>query len=384
MRALSNAGILKHIFTYVPGHYIFVGAVCREWKAAYVGIPDQKVRCYRAFGGGCDIIHWLVYSSKTTVLSATVASPATVRLAFDCGLQVSSGLQVIAGLHADVKVLTLLLELGLPLSAKLVQAAALSGHLDSLQHLLCHQQCPTPLGPLKLSHFAARSGNISMLNWLKAQKWFLFHCDAACIGAAKGGQLLALQHLRSEGGRWHNRQIATDAASSGSIETVEWLRQQQGVVINEDTLSEAIIAGHIEMCQHLVSCGCAYSAEACNDAAVYGYIDILRWLRAVGCPWDVHEVCMQAMRSSNFDILEFVIEQGEVLSAELLTAALNHAAIYGELQAAQRLRQLGAQWPAVLSYNYRHPGETNSESTEWDDDVVAWARTQGCDSPLLP
>jgi hypothetical protein len=309
----------------------------------------------------------------TTLCSAAVASPATARLACECGLQLltETSVQVTAGLRADMGTLNALYELGMPLSDIVVRAAALSGRLKILQHLLTEHQCSVPTS---LSHDDACSGNISMLNWLKAESLCAFD-DFTCAGAAKGGRLAALQHLCNEGCDWDVEYIACCAAYSGNIAAVEWLRQQQGTVINADTLAWAAAGGQIAMCQHLRSTGCDWNASACNDAASYGEVDTLRWLRENGCPWDVNGVCTDASRYGSTNILDYVTEQGEVLDAELLTDALNCAGAYNQLRAAQWLRQHGAQWPAVLAYGqppYAH---------EWSGDILAWARAEGCTSP---
>jgi hypothetical protein len=73
-------------------------------------------------------------------------------------------------------------------------------------------------------------------------------------------------------------------------------------------------------------------------------------------------------------ILDYHIEQGEVPDAAQLTAAPNHAGVFNQLRAAQWLKQHGAEWPAVLAVNaHQH----------WSYDTLAWARAQGCTSPLL-
>jgi hypothetical protein len=243
--------------------------------------------------------------------------------------------------------------------------------LDILQHLVLTLQCPIPEG---LSHYAARSGNISMLSWLKAERLYVF-AQFACSGAATGGHLAALQHLRSEGCEWSKDFIARDAASSGSIEVVEWLRQQ-GLVINADVLSTAAGAGKMAMCAHLGSTGCAWDDEACSEAAVYGQLDTLRWLRQHGCPWDLSEVVINAAVDGHPGILDYVIEQGEVLSAELLTSALNWAGAYCQLRTAQWLSQRGAEWPAVLD------GGDDPELRPWSGESLIWARADGCTSPV--
>jgi hypothetical protein len=75
-------------------------------------------------------------------------------------------MQMVAGLHADVETLTALLELGMPLTDAVVNAVALSGRLNILQHLFTKHHCPLAV-PDVLSFNAARSGSIIMLDWLR-------------------------------------------------------------------------------------------------------------------------------------------------------------------------------------------------------------------------
>jgi hypothetical protein len=119
-----------------------------------------------------------------------------------CGLGISTNnnLQRIAGLHADKEMFTVLRELGMPLSETVVNAAALSGRLSILQHLLFAQQCPSPDN---LGYCAARSGSINMLNWLRTQSWCSYDDVMACLGAARGGHLAVLQYLYSKGCGWN-------------------------------------------------------------------------------------------------------------------------------------------------------------------------------------
>jgi hypothetical protein len=96
------------------------------------------------------------------------------------------------------------------------------------------------------------------------------------------------------------------------------------------------------------------------------------WLREHGCPWDVSEVCSFAAGSGAIDILDYLLEQGAVLSAEALTNALFFTGFSSELQGAQWLRQHGAEWPAVLA---------TDSAVQWSADMIAWARAEGCISP---
>jgi hypothetical protein len=156
---LRDAAILQQVFTFLPGNWLFLGAVCSEWQALCAAMGEQNIYCINS--------KRLVNCATTTTLySAAFATPATARLAQSCGLAISDNkaLQLTAGLVADIETLAVLRELGMPLSDTVVEAAALSGRLNILQHLLADQQCPRPF---RLSHSAALSGSINMLRCSK-------------------------------------------------------------------------------------------------------------------------------------------------------------------------------------------------------------------------
>jgi hypothetical protein len=92
----------------------------------------------------------------------------------------------------------------------------------------------------------------------------------------------------------------------------------------------------------------------------------------MGCEADMR-VCVRAVQHDNTNFLEYLVEQGEVLDAKLMTKALNLAGACNKLLAAQWLRQRGAQWPAVLKHG----------AQQWSGDALAWARAEGCTSPVI-
>jgi hypothetical protein len=212
-----------------------------------------------------------------------------------------------------------------------------------------------------------------MLKWLQAEGWCAFG-NHTCEGAAIAGRLAALQHLRIEGCSWHEH-IASQAASGGSIEVLAWLQQQPGIVVNAGVMATAARYGQTALCEFLHNTGCEWDAGACSGATTRHYFDTLRWLLEHGCPYDVSQVCISAARGGCTDLLDYVLEQGEVLSAELLTRASNCAGAHGHLLAAQWLRQHGAAWPAELvgEFEYTKP---------WSDAMLAWARAEGCTTPV--
>jgi spore germination protein YaaH len=65
---LKDAGILK-VFGFLPGHYLFVGAVCKEWQGLYVGTADRQFKAQSV---------WDTLTSKTCEFKTTLCSAAVV------------------------------------------------------------------------------------------------------------------------------------------------------------------------------------------------------------------------------------------------------------------------------------------------------------------
>jgi hypothetical protein len=195
------------------GHWRFLGAVCKEWEALYAAIKAQQLRSEtgRLYNNYDEFV---LCGTKTTLSSAAVATPATARLAVECGLNLRSEgsgwkAQAVAGMHADMQTLTTLRELGMPLSKTFFEAVAVSGRLHILQQFLTDQHCPRPSD---LSWYAARSGSISMLDWLRS-KGRCVTDRVTCAGAVYAGHIPALQYLRDAGCVWDEGYIATHASA---------------------------------------------------------------------------------------------------------------------------------------------------------------------------
>jgi hypothetical protein len=125
---LRDTSILQHVFKYLPGCWLFLGAVCREWNAVYADMRDHQMPSSSLY---CSH-KLLAYGSKSTLFSATLASPATARLARACGLAFHNNakLQQMAGLLADMEMLLASRELGMRIGDDVVRAVARSGRLS--------------------------------------------------------------------------------------------------------------------------------------------------------------------------------------------------------------------------------------------------------------
>jgi hypothetical protein len=108
------------------------------------------------------------------------------------------------------------------------------------------------------------------------------------------------------------------------------------------------------------------------EAAFSGNVDLLRWLCDNGCPWDADLLCLDTAESGSVEILKHLQRMGLLTSTAKLTDMLNDAGQHNKLAAAKWLREQCAEWPTVFRKWYH-----------CSDEVLAWARNEGCTSPII-
>jgi hypothetical protein len=117
------------------------------------------------------------------------------------------------------------------------------------------------------------------------------------------------------------------------------------------------------------------------SSAVEGHFNTLSYMHERGWPWDAVRACELAAASNSVDIIKYIAQQDSlVFTAAQLTKMLNAAGANDRLEAAQWLREQGAEWPAVLIHN-DHYGEHAMRST-WRALTLKWARDKGCTSSI--
>jgi hypothetical protein len=335
---LQEVGILQRVFSYVgPGHWLFLSTVSALWKELDCSVGDKIMQKK----GYMDIKQQFTCVAQMTLYSAGFASPSRVRLANESGLQcTTTSYQYAAGKHATIASLAAAHEVGMEYQVALAAmlGAAECNQLPVLQFVYV-QGCPWDTTVLIA---AVQSGLFLMLCWL-------LECGCPCT------EYIALRA----------------AAETGNIALTAWLKQQLGVPFSEYTMAAAAAKGCTAMCAYLRAEQCPWGAYACDSAARNGSVDTLRWLHQNGCPWDADDIYEAAARSGSVDTMAYVLLHFNV-DVDMLTDMLNVAGAYNKLAAAVWLRQQGAEWPAVLDYYGR----------VWSGDVLAWARSQGCESPL--
>jgi hypothetical protein len=339
-----------------------------------------------------------------TLFSATVASTARLTLALEMGLDcTSNALQLAAGKWGSEASIMRAVEAGMP-GTYVTVGALQSRNLSTLQWLVeevglllpdsalsaaAFGGCTDILAYLKqrgmtltadLLEYAALNGHWNAVQYLHNEglEW----ASATCATAARSGHLTLLQQLREHGCPWDADEIGNKAAWSGSIPLLKWLKNQ-GVVFTERTIASAVYGGHIAACEYLrFTEHCPWNIETCMFAARFKQQHALKWLREHGCPCIDAPVRTAAAHGGSVDVMAYMLEEPEQqqLTAAVRTVLLKEMlAVAGanqQLAAAQWLRAQGADWPDVLQYTF------DDEPQQWSGAVLAWARAEGCTSPV--
>eukprot|EP00953_Heterococcus_sp_UTEX-ZZ885_P030566 16147-Heterococcus_DN1.PRE.3 len=244
-------------------------------------------------------------------------------------------------------------------------AASKSGAIETIRYLL-QQGCVLDDDALSS---AAWEGDLALCQYLIAEQCPLH--NAATSNAAAAGHLEILRFLRDNGCPWDALRMCSRAALSGSVEVLQYV-QQEGCGLSEEAMSTAAARGFLRMCQYLRREQCPWNDTACELAAVRGHVDTLSWLCEQGCPCNVPAFRVAAAIAGHTPVIEYLLSVQPAASPEQLTEMLFYAGAYNHLAAVKWLRQHGAVWPALL---------TDGNGLQWRDDVLQWARDEGCTSP---
>jgi hypothetical protein len=374
---LKDPSILLHILSILgPGQHLFISAVSRAWRESYERVGSVQMAGINHQYTNQAVLHTI--TSKTTLCSAIFGSPAAVRLAHDCGLAFDNWkLQRMAGRAAGILTLQAAQEVGLELTDTVLIGAAEAASVAMLQLLHTQQGCKLPED---ICAWAARSGSVDTLRWLK-EHGEVFE-SSTCEGAAAGAHLRVLQFLRHEGCEWdewtcsaaarngnfttlkwlHEQgcpweldEICGDAAEAGSMEMLVYLKQQ-GCVYNAITIRDAAMTGQLVLCHYLIAEQCPFDQEACAEAAAGGHLETLRFLHESGCPWDIDRICVRAAKSGSVELLQYLRQHGCNLHAN----AMRFAAMEGHTQVCQYLHAEQCPWSALAYGDAAYGGHVDT------------------------
>ena len=108
----------------------------------------------------------------------------------------------------------------------------------------------------------------------------------------------------------------------------------------------------------------SFGARLCQEAAVYGQLQPLQWLRENGCPWNGY-TCEAAACNGNISILQWARENGCPWDVRTCIAAAEN----GHLSILQWARGNGCPWDALTCKAAAENGHLL---------ILQWARENGC------
>ena len=158
---------------------------------------------------------------------------------------------------------------------------------------------------------AAQGGHLELVKHLREKgcDWD----DSTCACAAQEGHVHVLEYLRANGCPWDS-DVCKWAASGDQLDTLKWLREH-GCPWNEDTMDSAAEAGKFASLKWLHKHGCpGWTEYTFGTAVIYGSLKILMWMHENGCPWG-EEATELAATDGHLEILKWLHENGCPMSA---------------------------------------------------------------------
>jgi hypothetical protein len=301
---LFLSGVLQIVLSCVGlGHCLFVGPVSKWWKEMYFEVKSQQL----TVDAGGSRERDLICVPQMTLYSSVFASPSRVKL--DC---TSESYQRAVGKYADIATVVAAHELGMQYTQATMAAVAQRNKLAEVQYL--HSE-GCPWAPLLLRQALSS-------RYFELARWCYEH-----------------------GCSWGSARAAYFPAESGNVELMAWVLQQPGTELDADVMMAASSKGDLLMCQYLHTRRCPWDTSSMNEAAHDGHVDLLHWLVDSGCPWDAQDLCWHAAHGSSVEVLKYLQQQGLLTSMVVLRDLLMAAAIYSKDDAAQWLREQGAEFP---------------------------------------
>jgi hypothetical protein len=118
-------------------------------------------------------------------------------------------------------------------------------------------------------------------------------------------------------------------------------------------------------------------------AAVAGNLLTIKYLHeTVQCAWDAYKIALGAVDEWDAsEILQYLFDQGVRFDHNQKLQLMMRAGLWCKhsqsFSCLKWLRAHGAPWPSCMGME-----NEDGQPMDWTKDVVAWAKLQGCKSPL--
>ena len=199
------------------------------------------------------------------------------------------------------------IRLSSPRSVPVMDAAARSGSIETLEYLFRHHNL---VGTPTMMEAVHSDNSVEVVRWLMDHKGEWEFNDDVEVEAAKIGNIGALEVFsQREKFPGFAEKVLKYAGVSGSIDLVNYLvGAERG--LKPPVLCMAAMKGHLHLVMHLrETLRCRWNATVCWMAAYFGHLHVLQWLRGQNppCPWD-SMVLRVAKQRNHSEVLKFAVE----------------------------------------------------------------------------
>jgi hypothetical protein len=331
---------LKLVLSYVgPGQQALTASVHRTWREVCQQDEGLSRTFYSALFVNASRVHFV---SESGWFGADAAGLAGAEEPIESDLQIYGAIRYAAGRYASMENLRLAHKLGLPLTSYVSAGAAAACSLPKLRYL--SEQC---------------------CSW----------CPTSCLHFAQWGNQAMLSHLENLGFMcdYSDWRLRAAAAGSKNVELMQWLNRNKNLCLKNDTraMRAAIQSDCVPMVQYILSQGYKLHKELIMTALQADHIKVFAWLLRQKCPSPGPQAVLAARCGAGRILHQVFIQHADAMIPHLCNL-LNAAGACGMLETAKWLRSVGADWPPVLL----------EDGKPWCGEVLAWAREQGCESPV--
>ncbi|GFH47592.1 hypothetical protein CTEN210_04067 [Chaetoceros tenuissimus] len=366
--------LLKHCFSFIPGSYVNVAPVSRQFFSNYstVGIDDSLTAL------STDVLLKIGRNRRTTV--DAVSNDA----------QLTEYCFIIAA-PDDFMI-------------KVCHKAALKGRTDVID---CAKAFRINLDnvmwkkdsmDVNLIENLAKEGNIEMIQYFDSSKFYLQIWKEIFYKAMASDHIHVMKWVFQESSQYDDWgtfmktmieayehvlegveatevtfRLCGMAAERGNIQVLEYCHQNnlQFNVLSElcdFSMENKDEEKALESLKWLRRHGCPWDEDLCELAARNNYFNVLKWARSEGCPWNENTM-KAAAESGNTVIIKYCIENECPMTEEACESAMLNKDRSKALEVLKLLRNLACPWDSwtILNAIDNHNFE-----------AMMWAKRNGC------
>ncbi|GFH48894.1 hypothetical protein CTEN210_05370 [Chaetoceros tenuissimus] len=384
--------VLKHCFSFIPGSYVTVAPVSRQFFSNYstVGICDSDSV------NSADSLLKIGKNRRTT--ADAVASD--IKLTEYCMInEAPEEFMIKACQKAASKGRTDIIEcahiLGIDIKKvvgkfkwpggpeNLIIKLAKEGNLEMLKYF--DNRFPETVadanlrdwrGTFQLARDEDRN-NVHVMKWIVEEKQK--RQDHCLIQALESHEALNIDVTVAEPS-WNVFEVAS---LQGNLEVLERCHRNN-FQCESWALNYAIMNKDkeraLETLKWLRRHGCPWDEESqfCEQAARNNNLEALKWARSEGCPWD-EDTLVEAARIGNIAMLEYCLQNKCPLDAKTCSWAMFNEDHHTALEVLKTLRKYYCPWGYSWEYRYSLVKSTCYEAIRSGNyEAMFWAKRNGC------